>query len=103
MINHFFRSRAEDVYFYKKDRELIEKMKRLNIEEDALRTKLRYFHKCGHCGHDMQAFELDQLTLLHCVHCDSIHIPMEALTLSRKDYWSEQSLLAWVESLKNSA
>ncbi|HET9240263.1 MAG TPA: hypothetical protein VFO10_23575 [Oligoflexus sp.] len=36
------RSLLEDVYFYKKDRELIERLKQLVIEEDALLAKSRH-------------------------------------------------------------
>jgi hypothetical protein len=89
-MNYFLvRSRNEDVYFYKKDRELIERMK---LEEEALRLKIRHLIQCSQCGHNMDSLTHEHLALHHCRHCASIHIPMEALALMEEDNPEESSI-----------
>ncbi|MCX6127800.1 MAG: hypothetical protein NTX25_01895 [Proteobacteria bacterium] len=72
-------SRIEDEYFYKKDRDLIEKLKESERQKHELLELTAHYHKCAKCGHDMQERQRDELSFLCCNYCSSIHLNMATL------------------------
>lgn len=74
-------SRLEEEYFYKKDRELIEKMQETERKKQELLSRTAHYHKCGCCGHDMKETVHDGLEFLQCQHCENIQVSMEMLEL----------------------
>jgi ribosomal protein L37AE/L43A len=72
-------SRLEDEYFYKKDRELIEKMKETEKQKKDVLERTQHYHKCSKCGHGMEERIREEISLLCCHHCDSVHISLKTL------------------------
>ncbi len=72
-------SRLEEEYFYKKERELIEKNKKEAAQKRELLERTSHYHKCAKCGHDMNEVTKDGVSLLACRSCESIHISLESL------------------------
>lgn len=72
-------SRLEDEYFYKKDRELIEKNKKETQQKKELLERTAHYHKCAKCGHDMEELVRDQISLLMCTGCECVHLSRETL------------------------
>lgn len=72
-------SRLEEEYFFKKDRELIEKNKREAQQKKDLLERTSHYHKCAKCGHDMEEIVRDQTAILMCHGCESIHLTVEGL------------------------
>jgi Zn finger protein HypA/HybF involved in hydrogenase expression len=72
-------SRLEDEYFYKKDRELIEKMKSAEKAKKDILERTAHYHKCSKCGHDMEERVREDVSLLCCHHCESMHISLSTL------------------------
>ena len=69
----------EEEYFYKKDRELIEKMKESEKQRVELLNRTSHYHKCGCCGHDMNELVHEDVSLLQCQNCDHVHVSLETL------------------------
>lgn len=74
-------SRLEEEYFYKKDRELIEKMHEDERKKQELLSRTAHYHKCGCCGHDMKETVHDALQVLQCQNCENVSLSMETLEL----------------------
>lgn len=74
-------TRLEEEYFYKKDRELIEKMHEDERKKQELLARTAHYHKCGCCGHDMKETVHDTLQLLQCQNCENVSMSMETLEL----------------------
>lgn len=72
-------SRLEDEYFYKKDRELIEKMKSAEKAKKDILERTSHYHKCSKCGHGMEERVREDISLLCCLHCESVHITLSTL------------------------
>ncbi|HYX37501.1 MAG TPA: hypothetical protein VE954_30730 [Oligoflexus sp.] len=72
-------SRIEDEYFYKKDRELIEKMKAAEKQKKDILERTQHYHKCSKCGHGMEERVREEISLLCCQHCESVHISLKTL------------------------
>ena len=72
-------SRLEEEYFYKKERELIDKNKKEAAQKRELLERTSHYHKCAKCGHDMNEVLKDGVSLLACDSCESIHISLESL------------------------
>jgi hypothetical protein len=72
-------SLLEEEYFYKKDRELIEKMHESERKKQELLARTAHYHKCGCCGHDMKETVHDDLQFLQCQHCENVQVSMEML------------------------
>lgn len=72
-------SRLEEEYFYKKERELIEKNKRSEAQKKELLERTQHYHKCSTCGHDMEEVVKDEFSLLFCQHCESVHMRLADL------------------------
>ena len=68
---------TEDEYFYKLNRELIEKNRakrdaeRLELAE--LEMKKQHWMKCPKCGHDMEEIELSGLKIDKCTNCSGLY------------------------------
>ena len=77
-------SRLEEEYFLKKDRELIDKMKKTEVQKAQLLERTAHYHKCGCCGHDMQVKTFENLEFMQCQSCESLQFtPKAAEALSR--------------------
>lgn len=74
-------TRLEEEYFYKKDRELIEKMHEDERKKQELLARTAHYHKCACCGHDMKETVHDDLQFLQCTTCENVHMSMETLQL----------------------
>lgn len=74
-------SRLEEEYFYKKDRELIEKMHEDERKKQELLARTAHYHKCSCCGHDMKETVHENLQVLQCQNCENVHLSMETLEL----------------------
>lgn len=72
-------SRLEDEYFYKKDRELIEKMKTEERQKKDILERTAHYHKCSKCGHGMEERVREEISLLCCRNCESVHISVKTL------------------------
>jgi NADH pyrophosphatase NudC (nudix superfamily) len=72
-------SRLEEEYFYKKERELIDKMKATEQAKKDILERTQHYHKCGKCGHGMEERTQEEVSLLCCRHCESVHIPLKTL------------------------
>ncbi len=72
-------SRLEDEYFYKKDRELIEKIKESEKQKQELLERTAHYHKCSKCGQHMEEKVFDELAFLACNNCDSVHMSLSTL------------------------
>ncbi len=72
-------SRIEEEYFYKKDRELIEKMKATEKAKKDILERTAHYHKCSKCGHGMEERVREEISLLCCRHCESVHISLTTL------------------------
>src|SRR6478735_11732387 len=72
-------SRLEDEYFYKKDRELIDKMKETERQKQDILERTAHYHKCGKCGHAMEERVREEISLLCCQHCESVHLSIKTL------------------------
>lgn len=72
-------SRIEDEYFYKKDRELIERMKDAERQKKDILERTSHYHKCAKCGHTMEERIREEISLLCCHHCESVHISVRTL------------------------
>ncbi len=80
-------SRLEDEYFYKKDRELIDKMHEEEARKQELLARTSHYHKCACCGHGMQDKVHDEVQFLQCENCDNVQFSLqnlESLTQGRK-------------------
>jgi len=71
----------EEEYFYKKDRELIEKMHETERKKQELLARTAHYHKCGCCGHDMKENTLEEIEFLQCQHCENVQVSFEMLEL----------------------
>ncbi len=69
-------SRLEEEYFYKKEREIIEKNKRSEQEKQQLLARTQHYHKCAKCGHDMEEVVKESLSMLVCHTCESVHLSL---------------------------
>ncbi len=76
---HHEHSRLEDEYFYKKDRELIEKIKEKERQKQELLERTAAYHKCAKCGHTMEEKVFEDLAVLACDNCDSVHVSLSTL------------------------
>ncbi len=72
-------SRLEDEYFYKKDRELIDKMKEEERQKKDVLERTQHYHKCSKCGHGMEERVREELSFLLCNHCECVHISLSSL------------------------
>ncbi|WP_141735507.1 hypothetical protein [Oligoflexus tunisiensis] len=72
-------SRLEDEYFYKKDRELIDKMKAAEQQKKEILERTQHYHKCSKCGHGMEERVRGEISLLCCHHCESVHLSLRTL------------------------
>jgi len=72
-------SRLEDEYFYKKDRELIEKMKTEERQKKDILERTTHYHKCSKCGHGMEERVGEEVSLLCCRNCESVHLSLKTL------------------------
>ncbi len=72
-------SRLEDEYFYKKDRELIEKMKATEKQKQEILERTQHYHKCSKCGHGMDEKVRDDISFLFCKHCECVHLSLNTL------------------------
>ncbi len=67
----------EEEYFYKKNKELIEKMReRYNAERairEAQEKQKTYWMKCPKCGSDLKETELLGIKVDRCTGCDGIY------------------------------
>lgn len=73
-------SRLEEEYFYKKEREIIEKNKAAEAQKKDLLERTQHYHKCATCGHGMDEMVKDNLSLLVCQHCESVHLRLADVT-----------------------
>ncbi|MBC7661605.1 MAG: hypothetical protein H7249_18055 [Chitinophagaceae bacterium] len=74
-------SLAEEEYFHKKDRELIEKMHESEAKKQDLLARTAHYHKCGCCGHDMKETVHEDLQFLQCQQCENVHVSIEMLEI----------------------
>lgn len=74
-------TRHEEEYFYKKDRELIDKMHEVERKKQELLARTAHYHKCGCCGHDMKETVHLEMQLLQCQNCENVSLSMETLEL----------------------
>ncbi len=74
-------TRSEEEYFYKKARELIDKMHEDERKKQELLARTAHYHKCACCGHNMKETVHDELQLLQCENCENVHVSMETLEL----------------------
>jgi hypothetical protein len=74
-------SRLEEEYFYKKDRELIDKMHEEERKKQELLARTAHYHKCSSCGHGMKESVHDDLQILQCQNCENVSLSMETLEL----------------------
>ncbi|SMF20083.1 hypothetical protein [Pseudobacteriovorax antillogorgiicola] len=69
----------EREYFYKKDRELIDKIK----EKEALKLldqeRSSHQNKCSMCGHEMEQKSMEGASFLYCSECKSLHMAVQDL------------------------
>ena len=72
-------SRLEDEYFYKKDRELIDKMKEEERKKNDILERTQHYHKCSKCGHGMEERFREEISFLLCKNCECVHIAMSSL------------------------
>lgn len=72
------KSLIEEEYFYKKDRELIEKMKETEKKKADLLERTSHYHKCADCGHAMHSKNFEGMDFLQCQTCESIHLPIKS-------------------------
>ena len=92
-------SRLEDEYFYKKDRELIEKIKERERQKKDLLARTEHYHKCAKCGQQMEDRVWDDIRFLACNHCASVHMSLETLERIRDQH---QKTKTFVGELKDS-
>jgi ssDNA-binding Zn-finger/Zn-ribbon topoisomerase 1 len=76
------KSLIEDEYFYKKDRELIEKMHENEKKKADLLERTTHYHKCADCGDAMHAKAFEGLDFLQCQNCESIHLTIKSAQLA---------------------
>jgi ribosomal protein L37AE/L43A len=99
-------SRLEEEYFYKKERELIEKLKETERRKKELFERTAHYHKCAKCGHEMEERVREDLSLLVCRHCESVHLPLATLDVLSNPHKMKMllsDLKVALELTKNSA
>ena len=102
-------SLLEEEYFYKKDRELIDRMHEVEHNKQELLARTAHYHKCACCGHGMKQKAHEDITFLQCGNCENVHFTLanfEALAHGKqlKNLISELQLRKQVdEDLKASA
>lgn len=73
-------SLLEEEYFYKRDQELIAKLKAAEQERLEALEKASHVHRCSHCGNHMQQASFDgSHQFLYCQSCQSVHLSSEQI------------------------
>ena len=70
---------GEDLYFYKKDRELIKKIKENNEAKKKIEDALQFAGHCTCCGEKADIIEWDGVTVGFCESCEHVSISLDNL------------------------
>ena len=72
-------SMLEREFFYKKDREFIEKIKKNEALKADYLERTTHHNKCAHCGSGMKAISQEDAEFLYCGSCESLHFSLSEL------------------------
>ncbi|MFW7377780.1 MAG: hypothetical protein ACOH5I_03085 [Oligoflexus sp.] len=72
-------SLLEEEYFYKREQELIAKLKAAEQERLETLEKASHVHRCSHCGDQMKEQSFESLNFLYCQACQSVHVTKQQL------------------------
>ena len=75
----------EEEYFYKKNKELLEKMRKeldaKRADQEARSTQHQHWMKCPKCGHTMEEVDLGGIKVDQCTNCQGIYFDKGELEL----------------------
>jgi hypothetical protein len=72
-------SRLEQEYFYRKERELINRLHEEKRLAEGNAEKSTHLNCCAFCGTGMEQKDYRGTSYLYCQGCDSIHIGLDSL------------------------
>lgn len=73
-LQHSHSSRLEEEYFMKKERELINRIKKREQERMEQEEKSSHIDRCSFCGTQMEHCSAYDVDILYCHGCESVHM-----------------------------